>query len=86
MLVFALSQGLLLAGVAATIVMGLGTGLTVAALAGIAVSAKGIAVRLAGFDTPGAELAVRGLEIAAAAGILLFGLILLGGALAGLSG
>lgn len=81
-LVFALSQGLLAAGIAATIVMGLGTGLTVAALAGLAVSAKGLAVRLAGADTPAAANAVRALEVLAAAGILIFGLVLLGGALA----
>ena len=41
-----------LAGVAATFVMALGTGLTVASLAVLAVSARGVAVRLAGVDSP----------------------------------
>ncbi len=47
-LVFALSQGLFFAGVAATFIMAIGTGLTVATLATLAVSARGVAVRLAG--------------------------------------
>jgi len=47
-LVFALSQDLLAAGIAATLLMGVGTGLTVAVLASLAVSAKGFATRLAG--------------------------------------
>jgi ABC-type nickel/cobalt efflux system permease component RcnA len=82
-LVFALSQGLLAAGIAATIVMGLGTGLTVAALAVFAVSARGAALRFAGgVDSPFAYRLVRVMEIGGAACVLLFGLILLGGALA----
>ncbi len=81
-LVFALSQGLFLAGVAATFVMALGTGLTVASLAALAVSARGAAVRLAGVDSPVAERVVRVAEIGAAAAVLLLGLLLLGGALA----
>jgi ABC-type nickel/cobalt efflux system permease component RcnA len=82
-LVFALSQGLLAAGVAATIVMGLGTGLTVAALAVFAVSARGAALRFAGgVDSPFAYRLVRTMEIGGALCVLLFGLILLGGALA----
>ncbi len=44
-LVFALAQGLFWAGIAATFVMGLGTAITVAAIALIAVSAKGLAQR-----------------------------------------
>ena len=81
-LVFALSQGLFLAGVAATFVMALGTGLTVAVLAVLAVSARGVAVRLAGADSPMAGRIVRAAEILAAAAVLLLGLVLLGGALA----
>jgi ABC-type nickel/cobalt efflux system permease component RcnA len=82
-LVFALSQGLIAAGIAATIVMGLGTGLTVAALAVFAVSARGAALRFAGgVDSPFAYRLVRIMEIGGAACVLLFGLILLGGALA----
>ena len=47
-LVFALAQGLFWAGIAATFVMGLGTAITVAAIAVIAVSAKDLAQRLSG--------------------------------------
>jgi nickel/cobalt exporter len=47
-LVFAMSQGLWLAGVGATFAMALGTGLTVSLLATLAVTAKGVALRLAG--------------------------------------
>jgi nickel/cobalt exporter len=86
-LVFALSQGLFAAGIAAAVVMALGTGLTVAALATLAVSAKGVAVALAGADSAIAYRLVRGVEVAGAVVILLFGLSLLGGALsAGLPG
>ena len=82
-LVFALSQGLIAAGIAATVVMALGTGLTVAALAALAVSARGVALRLAGgVESPVAYRLVRTLEIGGAACVLLFGLVLLGGSLA----
>ena len=80
-LVFALSQGLFLAGVAATFVMALGTGLTVAAMAVLAVSARGVAVRLAGVDSPVTGRIVRVAEILAAAAVLVLGLVLLGGSL-----
>lgn len=80
-LVFALSQGLFLAGVAATFVMALGTGLTVATIATLAVSARGVAVRIAGVDSPVTARLVKGAEIAAAALVLLLGLTLLGGSL-----
>lgn len=81
-LVFALSQGLFATGIAATFVMAVGTGLTVAILAILAVSARGLAVRLAGPESPTALRIVRGVEIAAAAFVLAVGLMLLGGALA----
>jgi ABC-type nickel/cobalt efflux system permease component RcnA len=72
-LVFALAQGLFWAGVAATFVMGLGTAITVAAIATLAVSAKGVARRLAaGRDGRGA-LVMRGVEFAAAGLVLLLG-------------
>ena len=82
-LVFALAQGLFLVGVAATFVMAIGTGLTVAFLAGLAVSAKGLALRLAGAESALASGLVRTIEIGAALAVLLFGLLLLGGALSG---
>jgi nickel/cobalt exporter len=81
-LVFALSQGLFLAGVAATFVMALGTGLTVALMAVLAVTARGVAVRLAGIDSPVTGRLVRAAEILAAAAVLMLGLVLLGGSLA----
>jgi nickel/cobalt exporter len=72
-LVFALAQGLFWAGIAATLLMGLGTAITVAAIAVVAVSAKDIAARLsAGRDGNGA-LFMRGIEFAAAGLVLLFG-------------
>jgi len=80
-LVFALSQGLVLAGIAATFVMALGTGLTVAVLATIAVSAKGLAIRVAGTDSRQGTAVLRVVEIGGALAVLLFGLLLLGSAL-----
>jgi nickel/cobalt exporter len=46
LLVFALAQGLFVAGIAATFVMALGTGITVAVLATLAVGARSFAARL----------------------------------------
>src|SRR6202047_2180456 len=72
-LVFALAQGLLWAGVAATFVMGLGTAITVAAIAVVAVSAKDLARRMSGASEGGGALFMRGVEFAAAGLVLLFG-------------
>jgi nickel/cobalt exporter len=81
-LVFSLAQGLFWAGIAATFVMGLGTAITVATIAIIAVSAKGLARRMtAGRDGSGA-LMMRGIEFAAAGLVLLFGVGLLLGYIA----
>lgn len=81
-LVFALAQGLFWAGVAATLLMGLGTAITVSAIAIIAVSAKGLASRMAaGRDGSGVVL-LRGIEFGAAALVLLFGTGLLLGYIA----
>jgi nickel/cobalt exporter len=76
-LVFALAQGLFWAGVAATFVMGLGTAITVATIAVMAVSAKGLARRLAGASDGRGALVMRGIEFGAAALVLLFGVGLL---------
>ena len=81
-LVFALAQGLFWAGIAATFVMGLGTAITVATIAVIAVSAKGLAQRLSGGSEGGGTLIMRGIEFGAAGLVLLFGLGLLFGYLA----
>ena len=76
-LVFALAQGLFWAGVAATFVMGLGTAITVAAIAVMAVSAKDLAGRLSGAREGGGALIMRGVEFGAAGLVLLFGVGLL---------
>ena len=81
-LVFALAQGLFWAGVAATFVMGLGTAITVATIAVIAVSAKGLARRLTAGREGGGALLMRGVEFAAAGLVLLFGVGLLLGYIA----
>ena len=81
-LVFALAQGLFWADIAATLVMGLGTAITVATIAVIAVSAKGLALGMtAGREGRGALL-MRGIEFGAAALVLLFGVGLLLGYIA----
>jgi nickel/cobalt transporter (NicO) family protein len=81
-LVFALAQGLFPLGVAATLVMGLGTAITVAAIATFAVFAKGMAQRVARERAGYGTLVMRGLECAAAAAVLGFGGLLLAGYMA----
>jgi ABC-type nickel/cobalt efflux system permease component RcnA len=81
-LVFALAQGLFWAGVAATFVMGLGTAITVATIAVIAVSAKDLARRLSAGRNGGSALVMRGIEFAAAGLVLLLGVGLLAGYIA----
>jgi nickel/cobalt transporter (NicO) family protein len=81
-LVFALAQGLFWAGIAATFVMGLGTAITVATIAVVAVSAKDVARRLSGTKEGGGTLVMRGVEFGAAGLVLLFGVGLLFGYLA----
>ena len=76
-LVFALAQGMLWAGVAATFVMGLGTAITVAAIATVAVGARELAGKFASSQSGYGMLALRGLETAAALVILAFGSLLL---------
>ena len=81
-LVFSLAQGLFWAGIAATFVMGLGTAITVATIAVIAVSAKDLARRLSAGREGGGALIMRGIEFGAAGLVLLFGVGLLFGYLA----
>jgi ABC-type nickel/cobalt efflux system permease component RcnA len=81
-LVFALAQGLFWAGIAATFVMGLGTAITVATIAVVAVSAKGMAQRMATSREGGGALLMRGVEFGAAGLVLLFGVGLLLGYIA----
>jgi nickel/cobalt transporter (NicO) family protein len=78
-LVFALAQGLFWAGIAATFAMGIGTAITVAAIAVLAVSAGGVARRLSGASDGSGALIMRGIEFAAAGLVLLFGVGLLTG-------
>jgi nickel/cobalt exporter len=81
-LVFALAQGLFWAGIAATFVMGLGTAITVAAIAVIAVSAKDLARRVSTARDSNGVLIMRGIEFGAAGLVLLFGSALLLGYIA----
>jgi ABC-type nickel/cobalt efflux system permease component RcnA len=78
-LVFALAQGLFWAGIAATFVMGLGTAITVASIAILAVSARDVAGRISRVSDGGGALIMRGIEFGAAGLVLLFGLGLLSG-------
>lgn len=83
-LVFALSQGLFVAGIASAFTMALGTGFTVAALTLAAVTTRGLAVRLAASGS--GEFARRlhmTIEAGAAVAVLLFGLLMLGASLWG---
>jgi nickel/cobalt exporter len=82
-LVFALAQGLFLAGIAATFAMSLGTALTTGALAATAVFAKDIALKMAGGDSMRSLLLVRLFEFGAACLVLLIGASLFLGASAG---
>ena len=78
-LVFALAQGLFWVGAASTFVMGLGTFITVAAIATLAVGARSWAQRIAGARSSYGTLAMRGIEAGAAVVIIGFGALLLGG-------
>jgi nickel/cobalt transporter (NicO) family protein len=78
-LVFALAQGLFWAGVVATFIMGLGTAITVAVIATIAVGAKAWAQRFADARSGYGMLAMRGIEVGAAVVIIAFGALLLTG-------
>jgi nickel/cobalt transporter (NicO) family protein len=76
-LAFALSQGLLAAGIFAVLLMGLGTAITTGTLAALAVGAKGLARKVAGADNPITNLIVWWVELLAAVAVLGFGAILL---------
>jgi nickel/cobalt transporter (NicO) family protein len=78
-LVFAMAQGLFWVGAGSTLVMGLGTFLTVATIATVAVMARATVSRLAMARSRHGTLAMRGIEVAAAALITVFGVMLLCG-------
>jgi nickel/cobalt exporter len=85
-LVFAMSQGVPGAGVLAVLAMALGTALTTTALACLAVFAKRAALRLAGGRGQAGLLALGGLELVAAAFVLVLGTAMLSGLAPGLGG
>jgi ABC-type nickel/cobalt efflux system permease component RcnA len=76
-LAFALSQGLLAAGIVSVILMGLGTGLTIAVLASLAVGLKGFASGMAGANGAIAVRIVWWAELLGALLVLAFGVLLL---------
>lgn len=78
-LTFSMLNGLWLAGIASAFAMALGTAITVAALATLAVMAKGAAVRLAGASMGGAVGTT--IEILGAATVFALGLLLLAASL-----
>jgi ABC-type nickel/cobalt efflux system permease component RcnA len=81
-LMFALAQQLYWAGIAAVLAMSAGTAVTTAAVASLAVFMKGAALRLASGRSSYARI-VSALEFLAALAVLLLGLMLLYGYLAG---
>ena len=78
-LVFALAQGLFWIGVASTFMMGIGTAITVTAIATLAVAARRFAGRIANAKPGAGMLILRGVETGAAVLIILFGVALLTG-------
>jgi ABC-type nickel/cobalt efflux system permease component RcnA len=79
-LVFALSQGIFLTGVVATLVMALGTAITVTAIATLTVAGKAFAERLARTRAgDSAAVLILGLEVAGALVIVVFGAALITG-------
>ena len=85
-LVFAVSQGVAGAGILAVLAMALGTALTTTALACLAVFAKRAALRFAGGRGRAGLLAVGGLELVAAAFVLVLGVAMLSGLALGVGG
>lgn len=81
-LVFALSQGIFWIGVLATFVMAFGTAITVAAVASLALLARGLARRFAGRSGGKGMIAFHALEVAGALVIVAFGALLITGLLA----
>ena len=75
-LVFALTQGLFWAGVAATFAMAFGTAITVAALATLALGSRELALKLGGTNVAWANAVWTTCAIGGAIVIFLFGLLL----------
>jgi len=75
-LVFALTQGLFWAGVAATFAMALGTGITVSVLATLALGSRELALKLGGTNSAWASMVWTTYAIGGPPIILLFGLLM----------
>ena len=73
---FALTQGMFWAGVAATFAMALGTAITVAALASLALGSRELALRLGGANAARANAVWTACTIGGAIVIFLFGAML----------
>ena len=82
-LVFALAQGVFLAGIGATLAMAMGTAITTGALACLAVFAKRAAMRFVAAESPFAAIVARSVEVLAALAVLALGLAMLWGASGG---
>jgi nickel/cobalt exporter len=75
-LVFAVTQGLFWAGVAATFAMALGTAITVAALATLALGSRELALKLGGTNSTWTNMVWTTCAIGGATIILLFGVLM----------
>nr|MCE1238169.1 nickel/cobalt transporter [Hyphomicrobiales bacterium] len=82
-LVFAFAQRMPFAGMASVVAMALGTGTTVAALASLAVSARALALRIAGDEGPWPMRILRTAEVTGALLVLTAGTLLGGAAIWG---
>lgn len=80
-LVFTLAQGLFPLGILSALAMAAGTGITVAALACLALLAQGTAQRLVRREGSTGAWLHRGIEAGAALVVLAFGVLLLGASL-----
>lgn len=72
-MIFAMSQGLLIAGVFATFAMALGTAITVSVLASLAVGSRELATRLAGGEGRAAGAVAAGIGILGSMLVFLMG-------------
>lgn len=82
-LLFSSAIGLYWAGIASTFVMALGTAITVSAIAVLAVTSRGLALKLAGRDSAWLGRAVKTLKLAGGIAIALLGALLFLGSLSG---
>ena len=81
-LIFALAQGIFWAGIGATLLIALGTAITVAVIATLAVGARGLAGRIMKAESGKGAVVLRGLEVLASLAVIAFGALLLAGYMA----